>query len=91
MTENLKAIQSELNKLNYSKDAVLDMINLLNRAITISKNENSDRRTNNCLNNLIQTKEKELNELLEGGISEENRKERFEIAKSHFQADLLDC
>ncbi|NHE58491.1 hypothetical protein [Cyclobacterium plantarum] len=67
------------------------MMNLLDKPIELSEGENPDRRYNSCLNNLIQTKEKELNDLLVESISEKERKRRFDIAKSHFQTDLYHC
>tara|TARA_R110000744_G_scaffold353521_1_gene459885 strand:+ start:145 stop:423 length:279 start_codon:yes stop_codon:yes gene_type:complete len=88
MNEAIKVIQNELKKLQYSKDAILDMINLLKKAIELSKEENPDRRNNPFLNNLIQTKEKELSELLDEDISVKERERRFENAKSHFMADF---
>lgn len=91
MNKALKSIQSELEKLQYSKDSILDMMNLLNKAIKLSAGENPDRRNNRCLNNLAQTKEKELSELLESGISEKEMERRFGITKSHFETDLSEC
>lgn len=91
MIETLIAIQSQLEELQYAEDAILDLINLIDKAIELSADENPDRRSNSCLNNLIQTKEKELDDLLEEDISEKERRRRFDIAKSHFQADLFDC
>lgn len=91
MNKALKAIKSELKEFQYSKDAILDMMNLLDKAIELSSGENPDRRHNRCLNNLIQTKEKELGELLHEDISEKERERRFGIAKSHFKTDLYGC
>lgn len=91
MGNPLKAIQRELEELQYGEDAILDMINLLDKPIELSAGQNPDRRNNRCLNILIQTKEKELDELLEQGFSERERKRRFDNAKAHFQTDLYQC
>lgn len=88
MAHTFESILEEVSGLQYSEDSFLDLISYIDKAIQISKAINSDRRTNHCLNQLVQTKQKERDSMMEKGISDSEREERFKEALSNFKIDL---
>jgi len=88
MEHTFESILEEVLNLEYSEDSMLDLIRYIDKAIQISEAINPDRRTNHCLNNLVQTKEKERDSMMEQDISDSEREQRFNEARSNFRKDL---
>ena len=88
MAHTFESILDEVSRLQYSDDCMLDLISYIDKAIQISEAINPDRRTNHCLNNLIQTKEKERDSMMEKDIPDSEREQRFKDALSNFKTDL---
>ena len=87
MAHTFESILDEVSKLQYSEDSFLDLISYIDKAIHVAEAKGFDRR-NPCFNNLIQTKEKERDSMMEKGISASEREERFKEALSNFKIDL---
>ena len=81
-------IERELDNINFSEDGILDLINLVDQAITLAAKNNNDTRTNTCLNHLMQTKEKELSDLKSAKQNMREKKLRFEVVIDNFREDL---
>ena len=77
--------------MKFSDDSMLDLMSYVKEAIRISKAIDSDRRTNQCLFNLTQTLEKELDSLKEKGIDKQEREDRFYEVRKNFKSDLHGC
>ncbi len=88
MEHTFESILEDLSKLEYSEDSILDLISYIDKAIEISKANDPNRGTNHCLNNLLQTKEKELHHMMEKDIPDTERERRFTEARSNFKTDL---
>lgn len=88
MAHTFESILEEVSRLQYSDDSMLDLISYIDKAIQISEAINPDRRTNHCLNQLVQTKEKERDSMMEKDISDSERELRFKEALSNFKTDL---
>jgi hypothetical protein len=88
MKDTFESILEEVSKLEYSDNGILDLISAIDKAIEISKAADPNRRTNHCLNQLLQTKEKELDFMKEKDISDTDREQRFKDACSNFDTDL---
>ena len=86
--EKLKEIHNIVSKLSYSDDAFLDIINYLNEAIEIAEVENPDRWNNPCLNNLLQTREKQLDAMKNNFKNQEQREYYFVELKQNFMSDI---
>lgn len=88
MNTRFNEIYSIVLEMDYSSDNMLDLMSLIDEAIEIAKKDDSNRRTNHCLNNLIQTKQKEISRMLSKDIPEETRERYFNDAKNYFKTDL---
>jgi hypothetical protein len=88
---NFQDIEQELASLEFSDSSIVEFLYLLNRAIEIATEKNPVRRTNHCLNNLLQTREKQTAELLQDGLTEDIKRERFIDAKAAFRLDFGFC
>lgn len=76
----------ELKQLNFSKDGIPDLINLVDQAIKLSSSENPDRTANVCLKHLMQTRDKELQYLKVAKAKD--KQSRFKDAITAFRMDL---
>jgi hypothetical protein len=88
MEHTFESVLEEVSKLQYSEDSFLDLISCIDKAIQISEAINPDRRTNHCLNNLVQTKQRERDSMMEKDIPDSEREQRFKEALSNFKTDL---
>ena len=86
--EKLKEIYGIVSKLSCNEDSILDVMNYLDMAINIAKFENPDRYNNPCLNNLLQTREKQLNGLKNNFEDKKNREFYFNELKYNFLSDI---
>ena len=86
--QKLEDIYGDVSKLSCNEDSILDIINYLDEAIDIAKSENPDRQDNPCLNNLLQTKEKQLEILKDNFGDTENREFYFNELKYNFLSDI---
>lgn len=87
----LKEIHDEVSELTYSEDNFLEIINYIEEAIRIAKNDNRDKRANSFLNNLRQTKEKQLAIMKANYKIVEDRESNFNALYENFLIDLLIC
>jgi len=88
MEYTFENILEEVSQLQYFDDSILDLISYIEKAIEISKATDPNRGTNHCLNNLLQTKEKELDYMKGKDIPDTERERRFTEACSNFKTDL---
>ena len=91
MESTFKSLLDKVSQMKFSDDSMLDLMSYVKEAIQISKAKNLNRKTNPCLNNLIQTHEKEVDFLKEKDIGKQEREDRFYEALSNFKIDLHDC
>jgi hypothetical protein len=85
----IKEIEEKVQKLNYSQDNFLDLINYMKEAIRIAKKVNTDKTKNYCLINLIRTKNNQLRAMQSKNIKDEQSRERYFLdAKTNFITDL---
>ncbi|MCF8374002.1 MAG: hypothetical protein K9H64_20435 [Bacteroidales bacterium] len=84
----LQEIEKEVQRIEWSQDGILDLLNYIEKSISIAKSYDSDRTTNECLNQLIQTKEKQAELMTTKSISQMERKLYFDETKTNFLADL---
>jgi hypothetical protein len=84
----LKEIYNTVLYMTFSDDNFLDIIYYLDVAINIAKQENPDAWINSCLNNLLQTKEKQLSYMMSNYENKEEREVNFIDLKENFLIDL---
>lgn len=93
MSNNLKSRLKEIHDivlyLDYNEDNFLDIINYIEEAITIAEKLNQNGEAESCLNNLWQTKEKQLRYMTENFKNEKERESYFNDVKENFQIDLI--
>ena len=90
--EYFSDILQQVKKLNYSNENILEIISLFYKSINIAKNFNTSRSQNPCLNALLNTKDKEFENLISKETNEEERKEAFREFKTNFIMDLsMNC
>jgi hypothetical protein len=87
----LKEIHDEVSILTFSEDNFLDIINYIEEAIRITKNENPCGRAKFILNQFRQTKEKQLDFMKANYGKSEDREDNFNTLKFDFLADLGFC
>lgn len=81
-------IYKELCKLKFSHLNVAEVVYLANRAKALAKAQNPDRRKNPCLNNIVQTLEKQIEPLIQKDIPEDEREQLFKEALSNLKMDI---
>ena len=91
MESTFENILDQVSQMKFSDDSMLDLMSYVKEAIRISKAINPSRRTNHCLNNFIQTHEKEVDFLKERDISKQEREDRFYDVLNNFKSDLHGC
>ena len=76
------------NSLNYNEDNVLYLISLINESEIIAKSITDDSRISKLLNDLKQTKEKQVAPMIKKGISHEERIRCYKDVIANFRCDL---
>jgi hypothetical protein len=85
----LKEIYSIVNKMVFSKENLLEIVLLFKETIKIQKKINKHRRKNHCLNYLLNTYEKEYQEMISKNTKTEDEiKDDFETIQTNFLTDL---
>jgi hypothetical protein len=85
--EQFEIISNEISKLDYSEDNFFKIVKYLEEAIKIAKSD-PHTRTNGVLNNLLQTKEKQVGIMVYNYEDESNREFNFNQIKENFIIDL---
>lgn len=85
--EQFEIISNEISKLDYSEDNFFKIIKYLDEAIKIAKND-PHSRANGVLNNLKQTREKQVGIMSYNYEDESNREYNFNQIKENFIIDL---
>jgi len=88
MNKRFKEIYDIIFSFKYSDENFLELISLVKEAKKIAESIDPNRLNYPCLNNIVQTYNKQVKSMLEKGISKEERKYRFEEALKNFRADL---
>ena len=91
--KRLKEIHSQVQKMKYSIENMLEIILLFKESIKIAKKVNPHISKNACLNSLRNTEDSEFITMIAKNIkNEEKRKEAFKEFKSNFLRDLsMNC
>lgn len=85
---HLNHLLNEVEYLSCSDHSIFKLMELIESEYDKEWRTDPDMRRNYYLNNLRQTKDKQLDELLQNLNKNKKRKELFDRAKSHFQQDI---
>jgi len=88
MKGRFEEIYQVISGMKYSQNNFLELISLVKEAENIARKIDPDRRSNPCLNNIVQTYEKQIEPMMEKGISKKERQAKFEDALTNFKIDL---
>jgi len=89
LKSRLKEIHDIVLYMDYSEDNFLDIITYINEAIGIAKKLDQNGEANSCLNNLRQTKEKQLHSMIQNFNNQKERESHFNDLKENFLVDLF--